>query len=158
MGNEFGHPEWIDFPREGNGWSYHYCRRQWSLADSGLLKYEYLNGFDKEMIKFLKRERIMTKKTQSQWIDQGDKVLIYTKKKNAFCFNFHPDKSFENYFVPVEEEGFYKLILSSDDKRFGGFDRVDKDYRYKAELTKDGRLGFFCYLPSRTAIVYKKED
>ena len=158
MGNEFGHPEWIDFPREGNGWSYHYCRRQWSLADSGLLKYEYLNGFDKEMVKFLKRERIMTKKTQSQWIDQGDKVLIYTKKKNAFCFNFHPDKSFENYFVPVEEEGFYKLILSSDDKRFGGFDRVDKDYRYKAELTKDGRLGFFCYLPSRTAIVYKKED
>jgi 1,4-alpha-glucan branching enzyme len=158
MGNEFGHPEWIDFPREGNGWSYHYCRRQWSLADSDLLKYEYLNGFDKEMVKFLKRERIMTKKTQSQWIDQGDKVLLYTKKKNAFCFNFHPDKSFENYFVPVEEEGFYKLVLSSDDKRFGGFDRVDKDYRYKAEKTKDGRLGFFCYLPSRTALVYKKED
>ncbi len=157
MGNEFGHPEWIDFPREGNGWSYHYCRRQWSLADSDLLKYEYLNEFDKEMVKFLKRERIMTKKAQSQWIDQGDKVLLYTKKKNAFCFNFHPDKSFENYFVPVEEEGYYKLVLSSDDKRFGGFDRVDKDYLYKAETTKDGRLGFFCYLPSRTALIYKKQ-
>ena len=26
MGNEFGHPEWLDFPREGNGWSYQHCR------------------------------------------------------------------------------------------------------------------------------------
>ncbi len=157
MGNEFGHPEWIDFPREGNGWSYHYCRRQWSLADSDLLKYEYLNGFDKAMIKLLKSERLMNKKAQSQWIDQGDKVLLYTKKKVAFAFNFSPDKSFENYFVPVEEEGFYSVILSSDDTEFGGFDRVDKNYRYKAEKTKDDRLGFFCYLPNRTAIVFKKD-
>ncbi len=157
MGNEFGHPEWIDFPREGNGWSYHYCRRQWSLADKGYLKYEYLNNFDKAMIKFLKNERLMNKKTQSQWIDQGDKVLIYTKKKVAFAFNFNPEKSFENYFVPVEEEGFYKVVLSSDDSNFGGFDRVDKVYRYKAEKTVDGRLGFFTYLPARTAIAYKKD-
>ena len=157
MGNEFGHPEWIDFPREGNGWSYHYCRRQWSLADSGLLKYEYLQAFDKAMIKLLKGERLMSKKTQSQWIDQNDKVLLYTKKGVVFAFNFHPDKSFENYFVPVEEEGFYKAILSSDDEKFGGFERVDKQYAYKAEKTLDGRLGFFCYLPSRAAIVFKKE-
>ncbi len=157
MGNEFGHPEWIDFPREGNGWSYHYCRRQWSLADKGYLKYEYLNNFDKAMIKLLKNERLMNKKTQSQWIDQGDKVLIYTKKKVAFAFNFNPEKSFENYFVPVEEEGFYKVVLSSDDSNFGGFDRVDKVYRYKAETTADGRLGFFTYLPARTAIAYKKD-
>ena len=157
MGNEFGHPEWIDFPREGNGWSYHYCRRQWSLADSKLLKYEYLLNFDKAMIRLLKNERLMSKKAQSQWIAQNDKVLIYTEKNVAFAFNFHPDRSFTNYFVPVEEEGFYRIILSSDDEEFGGFDRLDKDYRYKAEKTKDNRLGFFCYLPCRCAIVFKKE-
>ncbi len=157
MGNEFGHPEWIDFPREGNGWSYHYCRRQWSLADNSLLRYEYLQDFDKAMIKLLKGERLLSKKTQSQWIDQNDKVLLYTKKGLAFAFNFHPDRSFENYFIPVEEAGAYKVILSSDDEKFGGFNRVDKQYTYNTEITADGRLGFFCYLPSRAAIVLKKE-
>ncbi len=156
MGNEFGHPEWIDFPREGNGWSYHYCRRQWSLADNKLLRYEYLQKFDKAMIKLLKGERLASKKSQNQWINQGDKVIIYTKKKVAFTFNFHPDRSFENYFVPVEEEGVYRPVLSTDDADFGGFDRIDKTYEYKAERTVDGRLGFFAYLPSRTAIVFKK--
>jgi len=156
MGNEFGHPEWIDFPREGNGWSYHYCRRQWSLVDNHCLRYHYLLDFDKAMIKLLKKERALSKPARSQWIHDGDKVLIYTKKKLAFAFNFHPEKSFENYFVPVEEAGVYTAILSTDDPEFGGFDRIDKEYKYVAEKTADGRLGFFCYLPSRTAIVFKK--
>ncbi len=156
MGNEFGHPEWIDFPREGNGWSYHYCRRQWSLADNKLLRYEYLNNFDKAMIKLLKGERLTSKKAKNQWIQDGDKVIIYTKKKVAFAFNFHPDRSFENYLIPVEEEGDYKVILSTDDASFGGFERIDKEYTYKAEKLPDGRTGFMCYLPSRTAIVLKK--
>ncbi len=156
MGNEFGHPEWIDFPREGNGWSYHYCRRQWSLVDNECLRYHYLLDFDKAMIKLLKKEKVLSKPARSQWIQDGDKVLIYTKKKLAFTFNFHPEKSFENYFVPVEEPGVYTAILSTDDPEFGGFNRVDKEYRYVAEKTADNRLGFFCYLPSRTAIVFKK--
>ena len=157
MGNEFGHPEWIDFPREGNGFSYHYCRRQWSLADNKLLRYEFLQNFDIAMIKLLKSERVMSKTANNQWLNNGDKVIIYTKKSLAFAFNFHPYKSFENYFVPVEEEGVYSPILSSDDSDFGGFDRVSTKHKYKASKTKDGRLGFFCYLPSRTAIVFKKE-
>ncbi len=157
MGNEFGHPEWIDFPREGNGWSYHYCRRQWSLADNGDLRYGYLRDFDMAMLSLLKRERLYTKKARSQWIHQGDKVLLYSKKTTVFAFNFHPHTSFENYFVPVEEEGEYRVILSTDEKAFGGFNRVDPQYRYRASKTADGRLGFFCYLPNRAAIVFKKE-
>ncbi len=156
MGNEFGHPEWIDFPREGNNWSYHYCRRQWSLADSDRLKYKGLQEFDRAMIKLLKKERIMTKAPQSQWIDQNDKVIIYSKKKVVFAFNFHPDRSFENYFVPVEAEGFYKIILSTDDSVFGGFNRTDSEFVYKAEKTKDGRIGFFAYIPNRCGIVYRE--
>ncbi len=157
MGNEFGHPEWIDFPRAGNGWSYHYCRRQWSLADNKLLRYEYLQNFDKAMIKLLKSERLLQKQAKNQWMHNGDKVIIYTKKNVVFAFNFHPYNSFENYFIPVDEEGIYTVLLSSDDTDFGGFNRVDKLYRYKAERGEDGRIGFLCYLPSRTAIVLKKE-
>ena len=74
MGNEFGHPEWIDFPREGNGWSYHYCRRQWSLADNPNLKYSYLNEFEKAMIALARSTRLLTGKTHNLWIHQGDKV------------------------------------------------------------------------------------
>ncbi len=157
MGNEFGHPEWIDFPREGNGWSYHYCRRQWSLADNGLLRYGYLQDFDKAMIKLLKTGRLSNKTVQSQWIQQSDKVIMYTKGKYAFAFNFNPDNSFQNYFFPVSEGGTYSVVLTTDDEAFGGFNRVDMEYEYKTEKIADGRIGFFCYLPARTAIVYKKK-
>ncbi|MBR5278927.1 MAG: alpha amylase C-terminal domain-containing protein [Clostridia bacterium] len=157
MGNEFGHPEWIDFPREGNGWSYHYCRRQWSLADNGLLRYGYLQEFDKAMLKLLKKGRLYTKPAQSQWIQQSDKVIMYTKGKYAFAFNFNPDQSFQNYFFPVSEQGTYSVVLTTDDASFGGFNRVDMEYEYNTEKIADGRTGFFCYLPARTAIVYKKK-
>ncbi len=156
MGNEFGHPEWIDFPREGNGWSYHYCRRQWSLVDNDMLRYGQLNEFDKAMIRLLKRERLLSKKANSQWIQNGDKVLLYTKGKVAFAFNFHPNRSFEGYFIPVEEAGEYQVILSTDEAAYGGYQRVDMTYRYHTTQIEDGRIGFWCYLPSRCAIVFKK--
>lgn len=156
MGNEFGHPEWIDFPREGNGWSYHYCRRQWSLVDNKDLRFEELNNFDKEMVALLRKERILKKTTESRWLHQDDKIIMYSKGDNIFVFNFHPEKSFDGYFVPVGEEGTYKVILSSDDGAFGGHNRVDKEYQYEAKKTAGGWIGFQCYLPSRSAIVLKK--
>ncbi len=157
MGNEFGHPEWIDFPREGNGWSYHYCRRQWSLADNDALRYKDLQSFDKAMVSFLKKSRILDNTAKSQWIHNDDKVLIYSKKKNVFAFNFSPNRSFEGYFIPVEESGSYKAVLSTDELQFGGFGRVDSDLVYKAEKMPDGRIGFYAYLPARTATVFKKQ-
>ncbi len=156
MGNEFGHPEWIDFPREGNGWSYHYCRRQWSLADNDLLRYMGLNVFDRDMVHMLKRERIMSKPSVNLWVHDGDKIIAYAKGKNIFVFNFHPEKSFEGYFIPVIEDGEYQVSLSTDNGVYGGFDRVDTLYKYQTETLPDGRIGFKCYLPSRTGIVFKK--
>ncbi len=156
MGNEFGHPEWIDFPREGNGWSYHYCRRQWSLVDDKDLRYCDLNEFDKSMLKVLKDGDILNCVPQNRWVHQEDKIIIYEKGDYLFIFNFHPTKSFDGYFVPVGEIGNYKIILSTDDSEFGGFSRVDKDYVYTAERTPADWFGFKCYLPSRTAIVLKK--
>ena len=156
MGNEFGHPEWIDFPREGNGWSYHYCRRQWHLADDGLLRYGQLNAFDKAMVKLLKKDGLLSKPGENRWVHQEDKLIIFTKGEYVFIFNFNPQRSFDGYFIPVGIKGTYKVVLSSDDDQFGGFSRVDTSVKYKTQTTPDGWIGFKCYLPNRTAIVLKK--
>ena len=156
MGNEFGHPEWIDFPREGNDWSYHYCRRQWSLVDDTNLRYDQLDKFDKAMIKLLKKGDILNKEAINRWVHQEDKLIIYTKGEYVFIFNFHPTRSFDGYFVPVGEKGTYKVVLTTDDAQFGGFSRVDSDVKYKAKETPEGWYGFKCYIPNRCAIVLKK--
>ncbi len=155
MGNEFGHPEWIDFPREGNGWSYHYCRRQWNLVDNKELRYEELNRFDKAMVSILKENDVLSKEAHSLWIHPADKVLIYRKGDTIFAFNFNPTQSFADYFIPTHKEGTFKVGLSSDSSLYGGHDRVDTDYIYDAGKYPDGRYGFMCYLPSRSAIVFK---
>ena len=157
MGNEFGHPEWIDFPREGNGWSYHYCRRQWSLVDDDKLRFGELNAFDEAMIHLLQKEKLLQKQAENRWMHQDDKMIIYNKGNVVFIFNFHPEKSFDGYFIPVPKEGKYQVILSSDDGEFGGPERVDKEYIYKAKKTPAGWYGFQCYVPSRCAIVMKKK-
>lgn len=156
MGNEFGHPEWIDFPREGNGWSYHYCRRQWSLVDNPFLRYMELNDFDKAMISLLKENQLLNIEPVNRWIHQDDKMILFTKGDFVFAFNFHPSKSFDGYFVPVEEAGRYQMILSSDDGIFGGFQRTDTSVLYDTYTTDANWTGFHCYLPSRSAVVFKK--
>lgn len=156
MGNEFGHPEWIDFPREGNGFSYHYCRRQWSLADNESLRYGELQKFDRAMISMLKDEKIFEKEAVSRWIDQDNKIIIYSKGDTVFAFNFNPAVSFEKYFVPVGKSGKYSVILSTDDLEFGGFERACHEYEYRTLSKSGAEKGFYCYLPSRSAIVFKK--
>ncbi len=158
MGNEFGHPEWIDFPREGNGWSYHYCRRQWSLVDNNDLRYCELNEFDKAMIALVKKEKILQKTPSCQLIHNNDKIISFTKGNLLFVFNFNPHTSFEGYFVPVAKKGIYKAVLSTDNGIFGGHNRVDEKYEYFTEQLPDKRIGFKTYLPSRCAIVFKKTN
>ena len=157
MGNEFGHPEWIDFPREGNGWSFHYCRRQWSLADNPDLRYGGLNEFDRAMVELLKVERTLTKGPHLLYIHEDDKVIAYEKGDLMFVFNFHPWKSYEGYSLPVNKAGQYKIVLSSDDAVFGGHERIDKRYVYLSEALDKKRIGFKCYLPSRSVVVFKKK-
>ncbi len=157
MGNEFGHPEWIDFPREGNGWSYHYCRRQWSLVDNPALRYTELNAFDAAMLRLLKKTGLMSRPAECRWLHQEDKILMYTKGDTVFLFNFHPTRSFEGYFVPVGTAGTYRVMLSTDDGEFGGFSRVAHNQTYKTVTTPAGWVGFPCYLPCRTAIVLKRQ-
>ncbi len=156
MGNEFGHPEWIDFPREGNNWSYHYCRRQWHLVDDKNLRYSELNDFDKAMISLIKNEQILSQKTVCRYIDYDKKVIIYSKGDTVFAFNFHPNNSYENFFVSTGKIGKFKVVLTTDDGVFGGYNRVDKNYVYTAKRGYKTTSGFGCYLPQRSATVFKK--
>ncbi len=156
MGNEFGHPEWIDFPREGNGWSYFYCRRQWHLADDGLLRYGGLNEFDREMIGFAKTNRIFRKYPKCLFIDANAQVLVYERAGKVFAINFSPSNSYEGYYIEVKGKGDYRVILSTDEARFGGFDRISKDHIYKAEKYPDGKYRIRVYLPARTALCVGK--
>jgi 1,4-alpha-glucan branching enzyme len=154
MGNEFGHPEWIDFPREGNGWSHKYARRQWSLVDNELLRYEQLDKFDKAMIALFRKIKLKDSWAESLFEHEENQILAFIREGYVFVFNFNPNQSFENYQIPVPK-GNYKVALSSDSKTFGGFDRIDEKMTYKAEQI-DGDQKIRLYIPSRTAMVFKK--
>lgn len=158
MGNEFGHPEWVDFPREGNNWSYQYSRRQWSLVDDETLRYRDLNQFDMAMIGLMKKNNLMGVLPKELWLNQEQKVIAYQKKDCIFIFNFHPNKSFVDLEIPVHESGCFKLVLDTDEGKFGGFNRIDHNQTYQAHTLKmdPNFMGISIYLPSRTALVLKR--
>ena len=157
MGNEFGHPEWIDFPREGNGWSHFYCRRQWSLSDSPFLKYGYLNCFDGAMISLVNSADLLSKNTRSLYIDKEKQVLVFERGGYIFAFNFSPVNSYEGYRIPVFTRGKYKAVLTTDDIPFGGYGRISTDYIYTASASKGEQPYFLTYLPARTAVCFRKQ-
>jgi len=131
MGNEFGHPEWIDFPREGNNWSFKYARRQWSLASDPALKYHYLQDFDVAMIEMVKHFKLLSMDYPEQLnLDEENKTLIFRKSGLIFVFNFHPAHSIPDYEFIVPEPGTYHIILNTDHKAFGGSGRVDESVEY----------------------------
>ncbi|MCK5781792.1 MAG: alpha amylase C-terminal domain-containing protein [Flavobacteriales bacterium] len=158
MGNEFGHPEWVDFPREGNDWSYHYARRQWSLASEDHLKYKFLDLFDRDMVSLISENNTLNaKKVDKLHEDEVNNVLIFKKKKLIFVFNFHPENSIEDYTFYVPKKGKYKVIFTSDDEQYGGYNRVDKNYVYSTQKIDDvNKLRLF--IPNRTAFVLEKID
>ena len=155
MGNEFGHPEWIDFPREGNGWSLQHARRQWSLADEPGLRYHFLRDFDRAMLEVLNRNpEFFRRRVQTVRIDDCGKVLIFERDDCYFCFNFHPENSYFDYGFEVLP-GEFETVLDSDAPEFGGFSRRAPEQRY---WSRQGQSGAFItlYLPSRTALVLKR--
>ena len=156
MGNEFGHPEWIDFPREGNGWSFHYCRRQWSLKDNGMLKYQWLGDFDEDMIHLTKENRIFDQRMADLLLMKApEQTLAYYRHGLMFVFNFHFGNSLNNVLIPVHRPGEYTVVLSTDDEKYGGFGNVaEKTYATKRF---DGRDYIELYIPARTGFVLKEK-
>lgn len=157
MGNEFGHPEWIDFPRYGNNWSYKYARRQWSLADRTDLKYHYLQAFDQAMLKVLQENQVMPALAAQQLnVDDNNQVLAYERNNLIFVVNLHPTRSIADYAIGVPKAGEYELILNSDDKAFGGHGRIDAGVAYLTqpeEETERPMLRF--YATNRTYLVFR---
>jgi len=159
MGNEFGHPEWLDFPRVGNNESYHYARRQWNLVDDKNLRYKCLNDFDAAMNNL---------EESSGWLasapgyvsekDEGDKVIVFERAGYLFCFNFHPQKSFSDYKVAVDVAGEYSIVLDSDAPEFGGHARRDPlvPGNTYSDCYQGRQCHMYVYLPSRTAVVFKR--
>jgi 1,4-alpha-glucan branching enzyme len=158
MGNEFGHPEWIDFPREGNHWSYRYARRQWSLVDDPGLKYRFLADFDRDMVLLAKKLKLL-KHPQIQMIyEHSDhKLLIFRRAGLLFAFNFHPDRSYSDYRFEAPA-GKYEMILDTDSPPYGGHNRLIPDQaHFTLKETVAGRKADFLslYLPSRSAQVFQ---
>ncbi len=159
MGNEFGHPEWIDFPREGNGWSYKYARRQWDLVDREDLKYKYLNAFDNAMVELVSSIiNFQALSIEKLWEKDDDQVLAFRRGDLVFVFNFNPFKSFTGYGI-LAPAGKYKVVLSSDDKQFGGFGNIDDNVEHLTQhdelYAPTGKEWLRLYLPARSAQVLR---
>lgn len=156
MGNEFGHPEWIDFPREGNNWSYQHARRQWSLGDAEFLRYKGLKDFDRAMMKLDEQYHILEDKLVEQLLlHEQQKLLVYRRGPMVFVFNFHPTESYTGLRIPVPDPKDYKLALNTDEKRFEGFGLVKEGVTYPKQNTPMYGRGqsVQIYIPSRSAQV-----
>ena len=148
MGNEFGHPEWIDFPRPGNGNSFHYCRRQWSLLNNDSLKYQDLYAFDRDMIHTAVQYRILDQEYPDlKWIHNSDHVIAFERGGLLFAFNFSPTESYTDYAIPTGQDKPYDVLFTSDDWRYNGFGRI----AHMRMPNEDGHVKL--YLPARTAMV-----
>ncbi|MCH0630082.1 alpha amylase C-terminal domain-containing protein [Kocuria palustris] len=160
-GNEFGHPEWLDFPREGNQESYHYARRQFNLIEDDLLRYKFLFAFDAAM-QHLDRDYGVLKAPQAYVLlkHELDKLLVFERNGLLFVINFHPTQSFADYKIGVETPGKYKIVLDLDREEFGGHNRVDDNTEFFTEpgTWNDRANSLMVYVPQRTALVLAKVD
>ncbi len=156
MGNEFGHPEWIDFPREGNNWSYHYARRQWHLLDEKSLKYQFLACFDRDMIKMAKNYRLFdTPNLQLIYEHSDNKIIVFERTGLLFVFNFHPGHSYTDYRLQAPA-GKYQMLLNSDSPDYGGHGRLTENQQHLSlddQTPSRGRHYLSLYLPTRTALI-----
>lgn len=155
-GNEFGHPEWLDFPREGNQNSFWYARRQFNLTEDPLLRYRHLHAFDRAMNRLEDAHGwLHAPQAYISLKHEGDKVVAFERAGLLFVFNLHPAQSFSDYRVGVDRPGHYRVVLDTDAADFGGFDRIDRATQFPTTpLPWNGRSNWMhVYLPSRTAIV-----
>ncbi len=156
MGNEFGHPEWVDFPSEQNHFSYQYARRQWSLKYNLDLYYSSLFEFDRQMTGLVNDQAMfLDPEARLLHIHDADKVIAFERNRLVFVFNFHPIDSYADYRFEVKP-GKYQMILNTDEQKFGGHDRLLAD-QVHFTLNNPGSHApvnqISLYLPARTGMV-----
>lgn len=162
MGNEFGHPEWIDFPREGNGWSYKYARRQWSLLDNQKLNFHYLADFERDLLALIHRYLgFQNLEIEEIWHDDADQVLAYQREDLLFIFNFNPTQSFTDYGFLVAK-GEYQVLINTDARSYGGFGFADDALVHPTHFDplyqKEHKEWLKLYIPARTAVILQKVE
>lgn len=156
MGNEFGHPDWIDFPREENGWSYDYARRLWSLRDDETLRYRQLQAFDRAMLSLCQQHGLPSS-TDDEYLllcDARHKLLAWLRGGLVFAVNLHPQRSLPAARIPAAP-GTYEIVLDSDAPEFGGHDRIDRTLQHTTDTDRIHRHHLQLYLPSRCALVLR---
>jgi 1,4-alpha-glucan branching enzyme len=162
MGNEFGHPEWVDFPRPENGWSYSHCRRRFDLPAEDHLKYKFFEAFDVLMCALENRFRFMASDQQfCSKKDQGDKVIVFERGPLLFVFNFHPCNSYTDYRVGHPWNEGLRVLLDSDEGRFGGHMRLEWGHSNSAppgEAWDNRYHSTQLYIPSRTVQVLCRDS
>jgi 1,4-alpha-glucan branching enzyme len=158
MGNEFGHPDWIDFPREGNNWSYQYARRMWSLVENPELKFHYLGAFDKAMLTFVKEFDILRAGFGTLLnVDDWNKTIVFERNQLIFIFNFHINLSVPDYEFPVPEPGDYRIVLNTDNPAFGGHGRIDEETIFISRFHEDDQShSLRIYNTNRTAMILQR--
>lgn len=163
IGNEFGHPgslqlilEWLDFPREGNGNSFHYARRQFDLVDDKLLRYRFLGNFDSAMMKLNEWHPWLHGHQYVSLKHECDKVICAERGDLLFVWNFHPTQSYPDYKIGSCWHGDYKIVLDSDWREFGGHERNSRETVFKTQREAwNGRdYSMQVYLPCRTCVVF----
>ena len=162
MGNEFGHPEWIDFPREGNNFSYHHARRQWSLRDDPKLLFKCLGDFDETMVNEVASRHVLDGTVPVQFFaSDAEKILVFSRGQLVFLFNFHSSQSVTDFKVMVPPADGYRLLFDSDEDRFGGQNRIKPGQTFVPAAELRGAEQVFTikvYLPCRTAMVLVREQ
>jgi len=158
MGNEFGHPDWIDFPREGNNWSFQYARRQWSLVENQGLRYHFLQTFDKKMLQLVRDWKLFSVPYGNLLnMDQDNKTIVFERCGLIFVFNFHISRSIPDYAFNVTEPGDYRIILNSDNPEFGGYGRIDENLTFTTLFDKETETHrLIIYNTNRTSLVFKR--
>ncbi|MCD7918178.1 MAG: alpha amylase C-terminal domain-containing protein, partial [Clostridiales bacterium] len=142
-------------PREGNNWSFYYCRRQWSLLDNGFLKYQWLGDFDRDMVAAVKDANLFQQwMPHLNWMHRQDQVIAFERSGLLFVLNFNPSQSFENYRIPVTAGGDYEVVLCTDDEAYGGQNRISHQ-RYPSLIPGEYGRKLRLYLPARTGVVLR---
>jgi 1,4-alpha-glucan branching enzyme len=159
MGNEFGHPEWIDFPREGNKWSYQHARRQWSLLKNENLKFRFLAEFDKQMLSLVGNGDFYRYPAKLLFDDKNLQILAFCRNEFIFVFNFNPDNSYTDFGIPTGP-GKFRVALNTDSPQFGGFGMIDETLDYfTSSIFADRPMEnnyLKVYMPARCGVVFKK--
>ncbi|GAQ80177.1 starch branching enzyme [Klebsormidium nitens] len=167
IGNEFGHPEWVDFPRQGNNWSHDKCRRRWDLADADHLRYKFMQAFDAAMQALDEQYHFLASPHQLvSCASEEEKTIVFERGELVFVFNFHASNSYDGYKVGCDVPGKYRVVLDTDDPAFGGHGRVDPLVDHftspegepgKPETNFNNRPNsFLTGAPPRTAQVYAR--